>query len=660
MSFTSHDIFDYAFIGLGCGNALVVLQLEEHGLLEGKRILVIEPANKRQNDRTFCFWMEPQKVHNSFLSRLIEHEWKHVNVGNSIQSLETLSYFRISGLTLNESVIKLLEREQALHIEERFEGCVSMMEESTQLLLNGRTFRSLKVFDNRPPEYSPPHRSEARLWQSFYGWEIQTEGSAFDPSCFTMMDFNVEQEGATQFMYVLPFNERRALVEITRFGELPITEGQAERALHRYLEERSLNFTILEREQGRIPMFIGAIDVKESSRHCMNTGERAGRLKPSTGYSFDRSLKHAECLVEALLHQNTAAPIKIGRFEYYDRLLLQILRDMPEKGSAVFQQLFQRNPMARVLRFLDERTGLTDELRVLLSLPLGLFLKAAFLDFRWRFCLNLKKVPWVLWLALWSLLMVTLGQREVLYGTLGVGMLAVGIPHGALDHLVVLNQPSGRKIVGYMAGYIAMGALVFGLFFLLPWLGLLFFLTFSAWHFGMTDFAFWDRTKLRWGFLWGAYYLGALLFSHGAEVSQVLAEMNIQFLSLWTVPGNLCNLWIGLGGLVFLLIKPKIEVLGSVIALLVLAYIPLIPAFGVFFIFQHSLHGWQQLKDELGLTHQNLWLKAWPFTVGSLLMLLAVLTVVPVTWGQVFIFLAALSFPHVYFASRFLKKQRKG
>jgi Flp pilus assembly protein TadB len=66
------------------------------------------------------------------------------------------------------------------------------------------------------------------------------------------------------------------------------------------------------------------------------------------------------------------------------------------------------------------------------------------------------------------------------------------------------------------------------------------------------------------------------------------------------------------------------------------------------------------LKDELGLTHQNLWLKAWPFTVGSLLMLLAVLTVVPVTWGQVFIFLAALSFPHVYFASRFLKKQRKG
>jgi len=167
MSFTSHDIFDYAFIGLGCGNALVVLELEEHGLLEGKRILVIEPANKRQNDRTFCFWMEPQKVHNSFLSGLIEHEWKHVNVGNSIQSLETLSYFRISGLTLNESVIKLLEREQALHIEERFEGCVSMMEESTQLLLNGRTFRSLKVFDNRPPEYSPPHRSESRLWQRF-------------------------------------------------------------------------------------------------------------------------------------------------------------------------------------------------------------------------------------------------------------------------------------------------------------------------------------------------------------------------------------------------------------------------------------------------------------------------------------------------------------
>lgn len=652
MSFSSNDPFDYAFIGLGCGNALVVLELEERGLLQGKRILVIEPANKRQNDRTFCFWMEPQQVHSSFLSGLVEHEWKNVNVGNSIQSLDTLSYYRISGLALNESVSKLLEREQAMYIEARFEGLVEGKEKHNVLDLNGRIFQSEQVFDNRPPTYFPPHRSEARLWQSFYGWEIQTEESAFDPGCFTMMDFNVEQEGATQFMYVLPFNEHRALVEITRFGELPITADQAEKALHRYLEGRSINFSILEREQGRIPMFIGAIDVPSSTRQCMHTGERAGRLKPSTGYSFERSLQHARRLVQELEYNEVAAPAATNRFQYYDRLLLQILRDRPEKGSVVFQQLFQRNPMERVFRFLDERSSRMEEMKVLLSLPLGLFLMAAFRDFRWRIFLNLRKVPMVFWGALWSLLMHALGQREVLYGTLGLGMLAVGIPHGALDHLVVLDQPSERKIVGYIAGYLAVGALVFGLFFLAPWLGLLFFLTFSAWHFGMTDFAFWDRSKLRWGFLWGGYYLGALLLSHDAEVIRVLAEMDIPFPDSFVVPSFLTNFWIGLGGLLFVRLMPRIGLIGSVLALLMLTKIPLIPAFGAFFIFQHSLHGWQQLKTELGMTHQHLWLKAWPFTLGSLLMLLAVLTVVPVTWGQVFIFLAALSFPHVYFASR--------
>ncbi|MFM7386838.1 MAG: lycopene cyclase family protein, partial [Bacteroidota bacterium] len=186
MSFSSNDPFDYAFIGLGCGNALVLLELEERGLLRGKRILVIEPANKRQNDRTFCFWMEPQQVNSSFLSSLIEHEWKNVNVGNSIQSLDTLSYYRISGLALNESVSKLLEREQAMYIEARFEGLVEGKEKRNVLDLNGQVFQAVKVFDNRPPTYFPPHRSEARLWQSFYGWEIQTEESAFDPRCFTM------------------------------------------------------------------------------------------------------------------------------------------------------------------------------------------------------------------------------------------------------------------------------------------------------------------------------------------------------------------------------------------------------------------------------------------------------------------------------------------
>ena len=39
--------------------------------------------------------------------------------------------------------------------------------------------------------------------QHFGGLEIQTETPIFDPQCFTMMDFRVEQQGGVSFVYIL-------------------------------------------------------------------------------------------------------------------------------------------------------------------------------------------------------------------------------------------------------------------------------------------------------------------------------------------------------------------------------------------------------------------------------------------------------------------------
>ena len=48
---TDPQQYRFAFIGLGCANSLVVLELHSRGLLSKSRIVVIEPSQKTENDR---------------------------------------------------------------------------------------------------------------------------------------------------------------------------------------------------------------------------------------------------------------------------------------------------------------------------------------------------------------------------------------------------------------------------------------------------------------------------------------------------------------------------------------------------------------------------------------------------------------------------------
>jgi hypothetical protein len=109
-------------------------------------------------------------------------------------------------------------------------------------------------------------------------------------------------------------------------------------------------------------------------------------------------------------------------------------------------------------------------------------------------------------------------------------------------------------------------------------------------------------------------------------------------------------------GLLFLWRFPLKGVFCSLVLLLIAAQLPLLVAFGLYFIFQHSVNGWQQLKLSLQMSNSRLWMHALPFTLGSFI-ILGVLYYFdfPVNWGQAFIFLSALSFPHVLLMHRIYK-----
>ena len=57
------------------------------------------------------------------------------------------------------------------------------------------------------------------LVQHFEGWVIKTKNNFFDSEKATFMDFSIDQNSTTQFMYILPFSKTEALIEYTLFSK---------------------------------------------------------------------------------------------------------------------------------------------------------------------------------------------------------------------------------------------------------------------------------------------------------------------------------------------------------------------------------------------------------------------------------------------------------
>jgi len=109
----------------------------------------------------------------------------------------------------------------------------------------------------------------------------------------------------------------------------------------------------------------------------------AGALKPTTGYGFLRMMHHGKSIAIAL-NKNTLIPTlyRKKRFRFYDDLLLRILQKHPHRGKQIFDQLFQHKRASTVMRFLNEKTNLLQEIMIFLWLPKRLFLRTLFV--KWK------------------------------------------------------------------------------------------------------------------------------------------------------------------------------------------------------------------------------------------------------------------------------------
>jgi lycopene beta-cyclase len=218
------------------------------------------------------------------------------------------------------------------------------------------------------------------LLQHFKGFLIETKDPTFNPSEATLMDFRVSQHHGATFVYVLPVSEKEALIEYTLFTKELLPEHEYTAAIRNYISSflNITDYVVKEQEFGVIPMT--DIAFTRQVGKVINIGTAGGKTKASTGYTFQFIQKHSQQLVDEILkygYPKNEEAFAEKRFKVYDSTLLNILSNNKLPGDKVFSDLFEKNPIDRVLRFLDNETTLEDEINLMGTMPAGVFLRAA-------------------------------------------------------------------------------------------------------------------------------------------------------------------------------------------------------------------------------------------------------------------------------------------
>ena len=359
-------VYDIAIIGAGASGLQLLYELVQADPSRKKKILLLDSGDRSQ--KSWCFWEDHTSSSFPFL---VEKSWKNMTYrtsqGKTIQSeIGPLSYNYISSegffnfffeqfIPGESNITHLLQR--AKHIQEG---------EDLQTILceDGTHYQAKKIADSRPTP------TKGSIFQHFSGKFIEFDEPIVDDSFVTLMDFSLDfsTKEMAVFHYILPFSSTKALIETTVFTAASYDKETYEGIWQKYLASHfpQKSFNIISEEKGTIPMGFSS---EEKEGKVFKIGAASGNMKPSTGYAFTRM--HQDAIYRA---QGTRKKTP-KRFRFYDKMLLKIMQNEMHKIPGVMDRLFTRVPKKDILRFLDNKTTLAQEVKLLAQLDIPLFIK---------------------------------------------------------------------------------------------------------------------------------------------------------------------------------------------------------------------------------------------------------------------------------------------
>ncbi|MET7454336.1 lycopene cyclase family protein [Streptomyces sp. NPDC005574] len=379
---------DVAIVGAGAAGLSLAHRLARHAPTArpvSVALVNAPPGALRPPRRTWCFWEPDAGPYDAALTASWQRLRVHAPGGRPIErDIAPLRYKMLRSDDFEDLIARDLASSPLVR---GVEAAVETVEDVTGgVRLRARTAEGRAVdigarwvFDSRPLGSLPAARTT--LLQHFHGWFVRCRRPAFDPDVVGLMDFRTPQPArGLSFGYVLPMSRREALVEYTEFSPAVLAPHEYRAALRHYTEDvlRLPDAEIVSTETGVIPM-TDAPFARQSGASVFRIGTAGGATRPATGYTFAAVQRQTRAVAEALGagRHPLPPPAHSARSRAMDAVLLRALDSGRVDGAAFFARLFTHVPSARLLRFLDGRTRLLEDLGIGLRTPVLPMLRSA-------------------------------------------------------------------------------------------------------------------------------------------------------------------------------------------------------------------------------------------------------------------------------------------
>ncbi|WP_440931408.1 lycopene cyclase family protein [Candidatus Pelagibacter sp.] len=350
--------FDYIIKGAGCAGLSLAYELNEFKKLKDKTLAIIEPRESYNRDKTWSFW---KTIDHNFDDCVIKN-WSNftINVKGKTHYLNCneTPYQTINSGIFYKKIISNLKSNPNI----QFFKNINEINSEKSLIFN-----------------SVPRQGEFnnKLWQHFFGIEIETSKKIFDDKIFNLMDFDCDQRDNVHFFYTLPYAENKALIETTWLSNLNNKGLQDyESQVLEYLEHKLKikNYKITFKEKGAIPLF----KQPEMNNNEINIGTAGGMTRLSTGYTFLNIQEHSKYIRENLDVIKNKKKFDIGKkYHFLDEIFIRVLENNPNLMPNIFYKMFEVQTK-KIINFLSNKSNWLEDLSVIMKMPKLIFIKALF------------------------------------------------------------------------------------------------------------------------------------------------------------------------------------------------------------------------------------------------------------------------------------------
>jgi lycopene beta-cyclase len=363
--------WDLILAGGGLANGLIAwrLRLVQPGL----RILLLEQGEHLGGKHTWSFHdSDLDAAQRAWIAPLVSHRWPRYEV-----------VFPDHARTLDGGYASIASSDFARVIEAalgpalRLDARIASVSPTRVELEGGEVLEARAVIDGRGMR---PSSRLALGWQTFLGQEVVL-AEPHGLSAPIIMDASVEQQGGYRFVYVLPFDDRRLLIEDTHYVDSAAWEPERLRAnIAAYAQARGWRIeAVLREEEGRLPIVLAG-DFSEYWKDLAgqpSVGLRAGLFHSTTGYSLPHAVRLSERIAGmrdigaaslfAAIRDEAAGEWRRQRFfRLLNRMLF--LAGSPDRRWRVMQR-FYRLPAPLIAHFYAGRLSLKDKARLLSGKP---------------------------------------------------------------------------------------------------------------------------------------------------------------------------------------------------------------------------------------------------------------------------------------------------